>query len=373
MRLLALALAGFVIPACYVTDPPANGLDGQLYFTAPGESAVGTTTVIAVTRGQPDSTTCVIGKGGDTCEGGSYDRVVIDSASCGDGCTATISGDAPGLLNVVESAPGDHVLVVTTHAVHGSGTWTDRFALHASIATAFAVVSADRQPLGVAYATEVGARMPLYVCPLAAPPPADQLGDLECLAGDFPQDVSGDGVVHVTPSITIANDNPLAPAHQPFAVELAAAGTGHLHVTAFGMTRTIALRAASPAEWTRIEFAPFDVTAGDVRDITESGFVGTPTSAMTLDLGNTYMTATAVLADGSRVLLSASRISCQPANRLVAKLLNLSNRTASWSPDGVGLWASMVDVPDYTAISPGDATCVVTGHEALGSLAVHVD
>jgi len=372
MRRFALALAGLVIPACYTTDPPANGLDGQLYFTAPSDSAVGTTNVIAVTRGQPDSTTCVIGKGGDTCEGGHYDRVVVDSASCGDGCTATISADAPGLLNVVESAPGDHVLVVTTHAVHGSGTWTDRFALHASIATAFAVVSADRQPLGVAYPTEVGARMPLYICLLAAPAPADPLGDLECLAGDFAQDVAGDGVVQVTPSISIANDNPIAPAHQPFAVELAAAGTGHLRVTALGMTRTFALRAAAPSEWTRIEFAPFDYSATYVRDITASGFVGTPTSALTLDLGNTYMTATAVLADGSRELLSASRISCQPADRLVAKLLNASNRTTLWSPDGVGLWASLVDVPDYSAISHGDATCVVTGHEALGTLSVHV-
>ena len=379
MRLLTTVLAWSIASGCYTQDPPANGLDGELDFTAPSswlapvDAAVAASTVIAVSRGNGGSQTCVIGKGGDRCEGGSYTPVVLDTATCGAGCTATIVG--VGQVAVVESVPGDFVLAVTAHASHGSDTWHDRFPLHADVAKSIAVVSADREPVGAAYATEVGAQMPLYLCLLPTETPTAGAGDLQCLGGDFEQQLAIHGTNAQIGNITIPDDDPTGPAHQPFGVTMAGPGLAYLEIGALGLSRTLALRAVTPSQWQRIEFVPFDYAAGDVRDIGDGGFLGTPITDLTLDqstFGTDYMAATAVLADGSRALLSASRIACQPATRVAAKQLNLSNRPAVWTPDGAGLWATLVDVPDYTQVSPGDAKCVVTGYEALGSLIVHV-
>jgi hypothetical protein len=348
MRLLAV----LVTTACDLHDPHTNGLDGQLEFTAPDRIAMSADCDVGVARDAP---------------------VVLDTASCGDDCTATIVGD--GLVAVVTSLPGDFVLDVTAHEVDSSTQWRDRYVLHEVTAQSFAVVSADREPLGVAYATEVGASMPLYICAQSDATGASGT-NLECLGGAIGFGAAyHQGIVQVTAPIVLPGEAPINSNSLPFAVELTGAGTESLQVTALGMTRELTLRAATPAEWTRIDFAPFDPSVANVRDITASGFVGSSVAELTIDpssLGPHYVAAYAVLADGTGALISASRITCQPDNRVTASRANLSDMVAPWSPDGVGLWATQIDVSDHTGAWRGDATCAVSGYEALGALAVHV-
>jgi hypothetical protein len=360
VRVIVLLLAS----GCVLREPVQNGIDHQLTFRVKyDDAAVGATNHVTVVRNDGDRL-CVEGKSGEDCDAQSTKPIVLDSADCGDGCTATITGAQT--IDVAFASEGAFEVAVTAHA--GKDTWHDRYPLHATRPLSFAIVSADAQPIGAAYATEVGARTALIVCAVAG---NGYSSDLMCLGGDFDQAITGDGVVAAMPTIAIPDDDPISPTHQPFGVVLATPGTGNLHVTALGLSRTIAFRAAAPADWQRIEFAPYDTAVAELRDIALGGFVGAPLTDVTIDhtsFDMHYIVATAVLADGSRALLSAPRLACLPATRASATPQNFSYREM-WSQ---GTWASLVEIADYGNLSPGDATCAVTGYEALGTLSVHV-
>jgi hypothetical protein len=343
MRSFVLVCAA-VLPACYVQESPRNGLDGELAFQAWFENvAVGATNRIAVSR--DGLQWCFLGKTGG-CDAPSTTPITIDALSCGAGCNATIESDSR-LIDVVASTDGDHELNVTVHAVDGSGTWTDRFPLHATRATALALTP-EGHAIGAAYAAEIGARTALGVCPTTA-----VTGELACLGGDYPTTITITGDAASPTVSTLAHPD-------YFMVELTRAGTATVRVDALGMTRTQTFRAAAPAEWQRIAFAPFELTPGMTQDVGTT-FLGAPTSEIAFADESPPLAVTAVLADGTRALLSPPRLACQPAGLLTAFA------SPEWNGAGPVVFKWLQAAPQHAT-----ATCAVSGYEALGGITLRM-
>jgi hypothetical protein len=337
-----------------VRGPERNGLDGELYFSTE-LAAAGATNHVDVARTDGDRL-CIEGKGGEACPSSDRLPIAIDTASCGDGCTATIQTDDRGYPYVDVTATSDVELAVDVHALDGSGAWHDRFIVPFRPVAELRIVMLEDGPLGVAYAAEVGASAVVYAC--ALPPGSD-----ECLRGTYAATVTGEGVVEVAAAPPLDYDN----GGRAFTrIHLAAPGTGKLHISALGIDRAIAMRAADPSEWTEVRFARYDFTASTIA-LDATGFLGIDVPAMRIPENpapySLPIVATAILADGSRALIPAAQVVCTPAERVVL-------RTWSANPSA---WRGLLDLTDYLAPSPGDATCVVAGHAELGALQIHVD
>jgi len=333
MRLVALVLC---VSACVPEPPDRNGLDGNLQFDPGtfGVSASGATMPVQVIRYADGAHWCAEGKSGESCEPQDVVPIAIDSATCGDGCTATIDGT---IVDVIGT--GQQQLAVSVHALDGSDAWTDSFNMTFVPATSLQL-GVLTEPIGATFATEVGASFELQAIAFAA--------DGTVLTGTLAPTIATDGAVIAT-----------AGADDTLTVSLPSAGTGTLTVSAVGVSKTLRLRAAAPSEWTSISFATFDTLNTEFATNDDAaGLISPLPATVHLELGFANLAAVATLADGSQALLSSSRIHCTPES------------VVTYSGAGeVGDWAGELEV---LIEGTGDATCAVTGFEPLGTLAIHV-
>src|SRR5262249_41120692 len=148
-----------------------------------------------------------------------------------------------------------------------------------------------------------------------------------------------------------------------FTVSLPTAGTGTVTVTALGVTRDVTFRAAAPTEWKSIAFAQYAgcCDGDDSPDVAATSYLQPAVAKLTFPASShgvaTPLAATALLADGTRVLLSSTRVRCGPQGVVLYQAY-----------EGAGTWNGALYI-----VGSGDATCTIDGHESLGALAVHVD
>jgi len=111
-------------------------------------------------------------------------------------------------------------------------------------------------------------------------------------------------------------------------------------------------------EWVGVEFHRPDIHVPG--DTSASAFLGPLTNEETIRPHGSDITAAARLADGTRVLIPASRIDCTPKERAQIRSYITDNQVLG-SLEWPGAKPSL-----------GDATCAIVGYEGLGQLTVHV-
>ena len=329
-----------------------NGLDGNLRFGSDpyARVAVGATTAIKVERTLDyEVATCAISATG-YCEPlePTLEDIQVVEAGCGENCVATIKTDGGVGVDVTSSAAGDVLLIVRARAIDGSAEFTDRFRVRYSTPTGFALTMVNGSPIGPAFATAVGAHVSLSLCAID--------DSSACLAGTFePKVVASDPFmdVELCPHHSNPNDDTCT-----FGVRAVGPGVGDVTLSALGLTRSLPFRAVTAQDWVSVEFHRPDIHVPG--DTSASAFLGPLTNEETIRRYGSDITAAARLADGTLVLIPASRIDCTPKQRAQIR---------SYIPDNEVLGSLA-----WPGAEPslGDATCAVVGYEGLGQLTVHV-